>query len=123
MILVDTSVWIDHLRGKDEGLTRLLGKGQVLAHAFVLGEVALGNLANRDTVLAALRGLPQAQVATDSEVQQLITTEKLYGTGIGYIGAHLLASARLWVGALLWTRDKRLSAVSADLGLNAQTPH
>lgn len=123
MILVDTSVWIDHLRGKDDDLTRLLGKGQVLAHPFVLGELALGSMANRDTVLNALQGLPQALVATDSEVQQLITGEKLYGTGIGYIDAHLLASARLWVGASLWTRDKRLSAVSADLGLNAQTLH
>ena len=123
MILVDTSVWIDHLRVRDDDLTRLLSLGQVLGHPFVLGELALGNLANRDTVLGALRGLPQAQVATDQEVQQLITVTKLFGTGIGYIDAHLLASARLSVGSVLWTRDKRLSAASADLGLNAQTLH
>lgn len=123
MILVDTSVWIDHLRGKDDDLTRQLSVGQVLVHPFVVGELALGNLANRDTVLSALQGLPQAQVATDQEVQQLITVTKLFGTGIGYIDAHLLASARLSVGALLWTRDKRLSAASADLGMNAQTLH
>lgn len=123
MILVDTSVWIDHLRGQDEDLARLLGRGQVLAHPFVVGELALGNLANRDAVLSALQGLPQAQVATDHEVQQLITAAKLFGTGIGYIDAHLLATVRLSIGALLWTRDKRLSAVSADLGLNVQTLH
>lgn len=123
MILVDTSVWIDHLRGHDKDLARLLGGGQVLAHPFVVGELALGNLANRDTVLRALEGLPRAQFATDSEVQQLITAEKLFGTGIGYIDAHLLASVRLSPGALLWTRDKRLSAVSAELGLNVQPLH
>ena len=123
MILVDTSVCIDHLRVKDDGLTRQFSVGQVLVHPFVVGELALGNLANRDTVLSALQGLPQAQVATDQEVQQLITVTKLFGTGIGYIDAHLLASARLSVGALLWTRDKRLSAAGADLGLNAQTLH
>ena len=123
MILVDTSVWIDHLRGKNDDLIRLLGVGQVLVHPFVAGELALGNLANRETVLGALRGLPQAQVATDQEVQHLITVTKLFGTGIGYIDAHLLASARLSVGSLLWTRDKRLSVTSAELGLNAQTLH
>lgn len=123
MILVDTSVWIDHLRATDDDLTRLLNGGQVLVHPFVVGELALGNLANRETVLSALRGLPQAQVATDQEVQQLIRVANLFGTGTGYIDAHLLASARLSVGALLWTRDKRLSAASADLGLNALTRH
>ena len=123
MILVDTSVWIDHLRVKDDDLTRLLSVGQVLVHPFVVGELALGNLANRDTVLSALKGLPQAQVATDQEVQHLITATRLFGTGIGYIDAHLLASVRLSVGASLWTRDKRLSAAGADLGLNAQTLH
>ena len=82
MILVDISVWIDHLRGKDDDLTRLLNVGQVLVlvlvHPFVVGELALGNLANRDTVLSALWGLPQAQVATDQEIQQLITVAKLF---------------------------------------------
>ena len=123
MILVDTSVWIDHLRTKDDDLTRLLDAGQVLVHPFVVGELALGNLLNRDTVLNALRGLPQAQVATDQEVQHLITETRLFGRGIGYIDAHLLASARLTMGAMLWTRDKRLGAVSVGLGLNAQTLH
>ena len=102
MILVDTSVWIDHLRAKDDGLTRLLTLGQVLVHPFVVGEIALGNLANRDVVLSALGRLAQAQVATDQEVQHLITANQLFGTGIGYIDAHLLASARLSTGALLW---------------------
>lgn len=121
MILVDTSVWIDHLRAKDDELTRLLGLGQVLGHPFVIGELALGNLANRDAVLGALWGLPQTQVATDQEVQHLITEERLFGTGIGYIDAHLLASVRLSAGTLLWTRDKRLGTTGAHLGLTAHT--
>ncbi len=123
MILVDTSVWIDHLRTHDEALARLLGDGQVLKHPFVVGELALGNLVNRDAVLGALSGLPQAQVATDDEVQHLIAADRLFGTGIGYIAAHLLASVRLTAGALLWTRDKRLMAESAKLGLAMRTTH
>ena len=123
MILVDTSVWIDHLRTTDQGLAHLLSEGKVLVHPFVVGELALGNLVNRDAILNALRGLPQAQVATDQEVQHLIAAERLFGSGIGYIDAHLLASVRLTAGASLWTRDKRLSAASAELGLSAQTRH
>lgn len=73
MILVDTSVWIDHLRGQDKDLTRLLNLGRILTHPFVSGELALGSLANRGAVLSALNGLPQAPLATDQEVQQLIT--------------------------------------------------
>ena len=123
MILVDTSVWVDHLRAGDEALARLLSLEQVLAHPFVTGELALGNLGNRATVLEALLGLPQAQAATDAEVLQLIGAQELFGNGIGYVDAHLLASARLTPGTLLWTRDRRLMQAGVRLGLNAQTLH
>ena len=119
MILVDTSVWIDHLRQNDETLARLLNDEKVLAHPFVTGELALGNLRNRATIIGALRDLPQATVATDDEVLVFIEKNALGGLGIGYIDAHLLAAARLSAGAALWTRDKRLLAASARLGLCA----
>lgn len=123
MILVDTSVWIDHLRAGDEQLTQWLGAGQVLAHPFVIGELALGNLRNRDTVLSALQDMPHAVVATELEVMRFIDQKGLFGLGIGYIDAHLLAAAMLTPGSLLWTRDKRLLAASARLGIAANTTH
>lgn len=123
MILVDTSVWIDHLRHGDTELTGFLNAGQVLAHRFVTGELALGSLQNRDMVLGALQGLPQAGVATDEEVMRFIAHHALFGIGIGYIDAHILAAVRLSPGALLWTRDQRLLAASARLGLSANLTH
>lgn len=123
MILVDTTVWIDHLRLNDEKLVRLLGDGQVMAHPFVTGELALGNLRNRATILGALQDLPQAVVATDDEVLRFIEQNALFGIGIGYIDAHLLAAVRLSPGAALWTRDKRLLAASIRLGLAAAVAH
>lgn len=123
MILVDTSVWIDHLRQGDEDLARLLNAGQVLAHPFVIGELALGNLQKRDTVLNALTGLPQTSVATDEEVMCFITQHALFGMGIGYVDAHLLAAVRLSHGAMLWTRDRRLLGAAVRLGLSAKMAH
>ncbi|MBD5804416.1 Ribonuclease VapC32 [Azoarcus sp. Aa7] len=117
MILVDTSVWIDHLRQGNEELAQLLGAGRVRAHPHVIGELALGNLQNRHALLNALQGLPQVLVASDDEVLHFIETNALFGIGIGYIDAHLLAAVRLSPGALLWTRDKRLLAASNRLGL------
>lgn len=118
MILVDTSVWVDHLRQGDAELKALLDAGQVFAHSFVIGELALGNLQNRKMILNALRDLPQACVATDAEVLRFIDQETLYGAGIGYIDAHLLAAVRLSPGSRLWTRDKRLFAAATRLGLS-----
>lgn len=117
MILVDTSVWIDHLRHGDVELTRLLNAGQVLTHRFVMGELALGSLQNRNIVLSTLQNLPQVTAASDDEALHFIENNALFGTGIGYIDAHLLAAVRLSPGTLLWTRDKRLLAESARLGL------
>jgi len=123
VILVDTSVWIDHLRHGDAELTALLNAGKVLAHRFVTGELALGNLQNRDGILGALHDLPQACVATDEEVMNFIARYALFGIGIGYIDAHLLAAVMLSPGALLWTRDKRLLAASVRLGICANLTH
>ncbi len=90
MILVDTSIWIDHLRTGDPRLVGLLQDGHVLAHPWVTGELALGHLSRRDEILGLLHNLPQATVATDVEVLSLIDTQHLFGLGIGYVDAHLL---------------------------------
>lgn len=123
MILADTSVWIDHLRLGNGRLGQLLGAGQVLTHPYVVGELALGSLKNRRTLLNALQDLPQAPVATDAEVLRFIETNALFGLGIGYIDTHLLAAVRLSPGTLLWTRDKRLLAASNRLGLSLNDGH
>jgi len=119
VILVDTSVWINHLRVVDERLTALLDAGEVLGHAFVIGELALGNLQPRDAVLNDLRDLPQATVAENEHVLDFIERSALFQRGIGYVDAHLLAAARLTLDARLWTTDRRLQSVAAELGLAA----
>jgi len=121
MILVDTSVWIDHLRVGDEGLVTLLDSAQVLCHPFVVGELACGNLRNRGEALTLFGELPRVAVATDAEVLYFIEQHGLMGRGIGYIDAHLLAAVSLAGPARLWTRDKRLCAVATDLGLAYET--
>jgi predicted nucleic acid-binding protein len=119
VILVDSSIWVDHLRKGDATLERMLNAEWVLAHPFVVGELALGSLRQRESILAALQDLPQVTVAGDTEVLRFINQEALYGYGIGYVDAHLLASVRLTPVASLWTRDKRLHAVASRLGLAA----
>jgi predicted nucleic acid-binding protein len=116
VILADTSVWVDHLRASDKALAALLDAGMVLVHPFVIGELALGNLRQRDIVLSTLADLPHARVATDAEVLHFIARHALFGRGIGYIDAHLLAAAQLTAGTELWTHDKRLHSVAAQLG-------
>lgn len=123
MILVDTSIWIDHLRGTEPHLSELLNNGQVCMHPHVLGEIALGSLRNRTLVLDAMRDLPQATVATDEEVYQFIEDHALFGLGIGYTDAHLLAAARLSPGTQLWTRDRRLGLAATRLSLAVTATH
>jgi predicted nucleic acid-binding protein len=119
MILVDASVWIDHFRSADKRLTHGLMEREVLGHPFVIGEIALGHVRNREIILNELRKLPQAKVAADSEVLTFIDRQKLSGQGIGYVDAHLLASVALTTGVSLWTSDKRLQVAAAKLRLNA----
>jgi len=117
MILVDTSVWVDHLRVGDESLSALLNGTRVMMHPFVLGELACGNLRHRTEVLTLLKALPQATVARDEEVLFFIERQALMGRGIGYVDVHLLAAVALDGASRLWTRDKRLHALAGELGL------
>ena len=117
MILVDTSIWIDHLRTGDPELGELLREGQVLGHPWVTGELALGHLSRRSEILGLLHNLPQATVATDDEVLAFIDIRQLFGLGIGYVDAHLLAATTLTTAARLWTRDKRLALAAVQHGL------
>ena len=122
MILVDSSVWIDHLRRRDAELVALLNAGVVMCHPFVIGELACGNLPNRESLLAELANLPGAPVAAHDEAMAFVDRHALTGRGIGWVDAHLLASAYLAGHAPLLTRDKRLRAVAGDLGLCARVP-
>jgi len=121
VILVDTSVWVDHLRAGDKALAVLLESGMVLTHPFVIGELALGNLRQRELVLGAMSDLPRASVATDTEILHFIDRHALFGRGVGYVDVHLLAAVRLTTGAALWTHDQRLYCAAEKLGL-AMTP-
>ncbi len=115
MILVDTSVWIDHLRVGSTALARLLDGGDVLGHPWVVGELALGHLGQRREIIGLLSSLPQAIVATQAEVLTLIERHELQGVGIGYVDAQLLAATKLTPDATLWTTDRRLAAVTSRL--------
>ena len=117
MILVDTSIWVDHLRKGNTGLSNLLTGSSVLAHPHVIGELACGNLSNRKQVLKLLGELPACVVAADHEVLYFIEQNKLMGRGIGYVDAHLLAAASLSGPAALWTGDRKLQSVANGLGL------
>ncbi len=123
MILVDTSVWVDHLRANDEQLFQLLDQEEVLIHPFVIGELALGNLPRRDVTLALLAKLPTVMIVADREVLHLIDRHRLFGLGIGFIDAHLLASAQVAIeDIILWTRDRRLAAAAVRIGLTTPPP-
>ena len=114
MILVDTSVWIEHFRTGAVGLETLLTEGGVACHPFIIGELACGNLNNRKEILSLLQDLPTASCADDAEVVQFISDHNLVGKGLGYIDIHLLMSAML-TRIPLWTIDKRLHEVSLKL--------
>jgi len=118
MILVDTSVWIDHLRHTEPLLVAALDRGEVLTHPFVIGELACGNIRNRAEILSLLRELPASPEATNEETLRFIETRGLMGRGIGLIDVHLLASAALAGTALLWTMDNRLGAIAKSIRLS-----
>ena len=116
MVLIDTSVWVAHLRDGAIGLEALLNEGQVICHPFIVGELACGNLKNRSEILSLLRALPMAIHAEHEEVMQFIENYSLMGKGLGYIDMHLLASAIL-TKVPLWTLDKKLNEISSKLRL------
>jgi len=118
MTLVDTSIWIDHIRRSDSRLIALLDADLVCMHPWVLGEIACGNIADRSNWLYLLGSLPCVPVATDEEVLFFIERHRISGKGVGYLDMHLLAATTL-ASLKLWTRDRRLNEVASLLGLNA----
>lgn len=116
MVLVDTSVWVDHFRRGNEGLVAQLNQAAVVCHPFVVGELACGNLKNRTEILRLLQALPIAPLAEQEEVLYLLNKGRLYGRGLGWIDAHLLASARL-MRCPLWTFDKALATAAGGFDL------
>lgn len=122
MILADTSIWIDHLRRRLPHMEALLETGSVIMHPFIVAELALGSLNGRAAFLAELNDLLQVNVAQTSEVRSMIEAHTLYGKGIGFVDAHLLASCLLAQGTRLWTRDAALSKAARELGVNAEFP-
>ena len=120
-ILADSSIWIDHINRRDEHLAELLRRRRILLHPMIIGEIALGSIRERTTVLTELNELPQAAAVPHSEVVAMVEWLKLYSSGIGFVDAHLLGAARLISDGAIWTRDKRLHAAAARLGV-AYTP-
>ncbi len=117
MVLVDTSVWVFHFREGNAALEKLLNKGRVVCHRFIIGEIACGNIKNRTEILTLLQLLPLATQAKHEEVMEFIEINGLMGRGLGYIDMHLSASAKL-AGIPMWTFDKRLDETNKELGVS-----
>lgn len=122
MILIDSSVWIDHLRVVNPSLLGLILDDMALTHPFVIGELAVGSIASRQEFLSKLSDLPTAMIATDAEVLELIERRSLFSRGIGFLDAHLLASVLLTESAKLWTFDRRLHSLAEREGCAAELP-
>jgi predicted nucleic acid-binding protein len=118
MIVVDTSVWVDHLRHGNTRLAQLLVDNRVLVHPAIIGELACGNLRNRAEILSLLASLPQAKEADHAEVLQFLDMHRLFGQGLGWVDAHILAAAVL-THAELWTRDRAMRSAALRLGIAA----
>jgi predicted nucleic acid-binding protein len=117
MILVDTSVWIDHLRLEGALLAALLGRGAVVMHPMIIGELACGNLRNRAELIRLWRDLPSIAQATHDEALYFLEQNRLMGKGVGWVDIHLLAAVALRRDTVLWTKDKRLGGLADALGL------
>ena len=117
MILVDTSIWINHFNKSNAGLIKLLNSAQVCIHPFVIGELSCGNISNRKEILSHLKSLPLVDTALDEEVFTFIEDKNLYGIGLGFVDVHLLASALIH-NVKIWTGDKTLNKVAINLGIN-----
>lgn len=117
MVLVDTSIWVDHLRYGDDSLSQLLIQGLVFCHPMIIGELACGNLQNRSELISMWQNLPAPTEASHQEALYLLESRLLMGKGIGYVDLHLLASCLLTTHTQLWTRDKRLATVAGSFGI------
>ena len=122
MVLADTSIWIDYFRSASEPFKALLMENRVTIHPLVIGELACGNLHDRQATLGLFDSLPKSKIATDQEAYYLIATARLYSAGIGYVGAHLLRACRL-TRCQLWTKDKGLLGIAENLDLNYNPRH
>jgi hypothetical protein len=118
VIIVDSSVWIDHIRASEPAMAMALAADSIRQHPMVTGEIALGSIRDREQFVAMLQALPQARVVENQQLLDYIETATLHGTGVGLVDAHLLASAAADGGARIWTRDKRLLAQAQRLGLD-----
>jgi predicted nucleic acid-binding protein len=119
VLLIDSGIWIGHLRAGDADVERALMARQVLGHSFVTGELAMGSLRDRETVLGLLQALPQAALASTEEVLDLVEHRRLFSLGLGWVDAHLLASTLLTADARLWTGDRRLHDAASRFGIAA----
>ena len=120
MILVDTSIWIDHLRATQSVLVELLEQGQVVTHLFVIAELALGSISGRTDFLGYLNDLPSLGAVCHDEFMAFIEGHELYGRGLSLVDGHLLAAALVVPGTSVWTRDRRLATAAGDLGVAAE---
>ena len=117
MVLVDTSIWVAHLRKGDHQLEQLLMDAEVICHPFIIGELACGSIKNRTEILSLLKSLPSAPVLEFDELMYFIDENQMMGIGIGFVDVHLLASAQL-SGTFLWTADTKLNSAATKLSLN-----
>jgi predicted nucleic acid-binding protein len=117
MVLVDTSIWVTHLRKGNRQLEQLLMDAEVICHPFIIGELACGTIKNRNEILSLLKSLPSAPVIEFDEFMFFIDQNQMMGIGIGFVDVHLLASAQL-SGTLLWTADKKLNSAAIKLSLS-----
>ena len=122
MILVDSAVWVAHLRAHDSELARVIDADAVYTHPYVVGELSLGSFRQLGIVVKSLQDLPRVTVAADAEVLQFLSRHALFGRGIGYVDVCLLAAASITPNTWLWTHDKKLAAIATDLGLAASPP-
>jgi predicted nucleic acid-binding protein len=122
MILADTSIWVDHLRDRNPEMEKYLSRGQILMHPFIVAELSLGSLRNRQNTLGDLESLLETKVAALNEVRHMIEAHTLYSKGIGLTDAHLIASCLITPGTQLWTRDIAMKKVSAALGILVDLP-
>ncbi len=119
MILLDTSVWVDHFDTVDDEVTGLLSSRRIVIHPYVIGELAMGNLRNRDATIEVLNELVMLMPMRHSLIMKFVKNQSLFGTGLQYVDAHLLGSVLTTAGCKIWTRDKRLHAVAERLGVAA----